>query len=218
MHPRSIFGVLAASIVLAACGTPANEPSEPKRPFPPNDRRAIERVYGQELREMGLRLARASLRDRTGGRYDLSDTGTHLALYVEPIGTIDTRRYVDNIAPLTKMFATDVFERWSGLRSFDICQEPILPAGEEEPRPVTQIELTRAQARRIDWERAGLPAMIRAALAEPPGIHMFLSTRVLKSSDYERAYRRAKEEVATPASPVRDEGYVEPSPSGADRY
>ena len=60
-------------------------------------------------------------------------------------------QYVEGIAAASRVFLPNVFARWPGLESFDVCQEP--PASADEPKdppPVTQIEVTRAQAEAID--------------------------------------------------------------------
>ena len=52
--------------------------------------------------------------------------------------------YIDGIWDLTALFTPLVFETWSGLASYDICQEP--PASVDpgyEPFPMTQVELSR---------------------------------------------------------------------------
>ena len=123
--------------------------------MPPAAALDLEPIYGAALAELGLRLIdRGGLIDRSGGGYEPSPTGTHLALYVEPIGderSVD--EYLDGIRNVGVVFS-DLFERWPGLVSYDVCQEPIEDDGDPatEPLPVTQIELTKEESAAIDWD------------------------------------------------------------------
>ena len=117
----------------------------------------------------------AALIDRSGGGYVASPTGQHLALYVEPIDDRTMDEYFDGILDVAVVFS-DIYDRWPGLETYDVCQEPPDPDGTQgpEPLPVTQIELTRAESDAIDWDtrhrrgpRAGLAG--RPAAARPAG-------------------------------------------------
>lgn len=160
--------------------------------LPPPAALDLEAVYGDALRELGLRLTdRGGLIDRSGGGYEPSATGTHLALYVEPIGDRSAEEFVEGIASVAAVFG-DVFDRWSGLESYDVCQEPVedppAPNGQpydaSEPLPVTQIELTRAQAAAFDWATVTVEELIEASRADPPGLALRVASSLVRDPAY----------------------------------
>jgi hypothetical protein len=130
---------------------------------------------------------RGGLIDRSDGYYQ-SASGDHLALYVEPIDGRTTQEYVDGILSISQVFAPDVFDRWPGLRSFDVCQEP-LPAVDprDEPIPITQIELTRAQSDAIDWDTVTVGDLVAASRATPPQLRLVVSTMISDSAEFRAA-------------------------------
>lgn len=133
----------------------------PTPSLPPDDADAVAALYERELDAMGVRLTRAGLVDRTDGKFEYSPQGTHLALYVEPVGPATTADYVDRIYSVTRIFASTIFERWSGLETFDVCQEP--PPGDDdspEPPPVTQVTMRRDAAAEVDWKTASLTELL----------------------------------------------------------
>lgn len=144
--------------------------------------------YGLALQALGLRLTdRGGLIDRDGGGYVPSAEGRHLALYVEPIGDRTVQQYIDGVRAATAVFA-DVFQRWPGLESFDVCQEPVDGAGgsggTSEPVPITQVEVTREQASVIDWESSTVVDLVRAAGTDPPGLALRVSQPVAQDPAY----------------------------------
>lgn len=157
--------------------------------LPPAAALDLEDLYSDALAELGLRLTnRGGLIDRSDGGYESSPTGTHLALYVEPIGERTPAEYVDGIASVAVVFG-DVFERWSGLESYDVCQEPVEdaspsendpPYDESEPLPVTQIEMTRAQAAAFDWSSVTVADLVQAWRADPPGLGLRVSSSLTR--------------------------------------
>lgn len=165
---RPAFALVAAVLLLAGCGEaePRGAPSPAGSPtvlgeLPPNSVGGIERIYGQGLERLGLRLVRAALVDRTEGRFDYDPQGTHLALYVEPMGASSIRDYVERIVPVTELFASTLFGNWSGLESFDVCQEPSPNVDDaREPTPVTQVTLWREEATEIDWSTFDLVQLL----------------------------------------------------------
>jgi hypothetical protein len=180
-------GLYLALMPLASCGVPQPSPSpSPTGPDdrPPVDAAALEPTYRDALAEIGLVLTpRGGLIDRSGGGYRKSATGTHLALYLEPSAGRTVQQYVDGIAAASRIFLPDVFARWPGLKSFDVCQEP--PASVDEPKdppPVTQIDVTRAQAAAVDWETVTVRDLVRAARQEPASLKLVVSD-ALKASD-----------------------------------
>lgn len=192
-------GLLAGG--LAACGGDGDkgadedlDPSElttttqaePEGALPPPGALDLEPIYIDQLADLGLRLTdRGGLIDRSGGGYEPSPTGRHLALYVEPVEERTNAEYVEGIRDVGVIFA-DVFERWPGLESYDVCQEPFDAevSNGEEPLPVTQIELTKPQAEAIDWEAMSVTDVVRASTTEPPGLALRVSAALARDPDY----------------------------------
>ena len=92
------------------------------------------------------------------------------------------------------MVFSDLFERWPGLVSYDVCQEPIEDDGDPatEPLPVTQIELTKEESAAIDWDTATVVDLFRAAIAEPPE----MALRVSSGMATEPAYKAIEAEAS----------------------
>jgi hypothetical protein len=152
--------------------------------LPPVGASDLEPIYGDALAELGLKLTdRGGLIDRSGGGYVQSAEGDHLALYVEPIDDRTTPQYIDGIRSVAAVFG-DVFDRWSGLASYDVCQEPV-GGIDPEPLPVTQIELTRAEAAAFDWDTVTVVDLVRASLAEPQGLALRVSSELAIDPAYE---------------------------------
>jgi hypothetical protein len=172
---------LAVLPITTACGSDPNPAAQDGngpasaegRPLPPDDPAAIMADYDPQLEPMGWRLTRANLIDRSAGGYEIGPNGTHLALYVEPIGEPTPEEYAADLVPLTALFAEEIFVRWPALESFDMCQEPIVGVDDRpEPRPVTQVELTREQTEAIDWQTADLETLIAARLNDEARVVM----------------------------------------------
>jgi len=206
IRSRTLTVGLALSLVLGSLGACGGDDSDgasttstttvaPEGALPPAAALDLEPTYGPALAELGLRLVdRGGLIDRSGGGYDPSPTGTHLGLYVEPIGderSVD--EYLDGIRSVGVVFS-DLFERWPGLVSYDVCQEPIEDDGDPatEPLPVTQIELTKEESAAIDWDTATVVDLLRAAIAEPPE----MAVRVSSSMATEPAYKAIEAEAS----------------------
>jgi hypothetical protein len=199
MRARRIVTV-ALALVLAAgaggCGSDEAAPAadtttsteaEPGTDLPPAGALELESLYGPALAEIGLQLTdRGGLIDRTGGGYEPSATGRHLALYVEPVGERTVDEYLDGIVDVAAVFG-DVFERWPGLESYDVCQEPEDDGSDPgtEPLPVTQIELTKEEAAAFDWDTVTVAEIVRSSRAEPPGIALRVSTSLINDPAFE---------------------------------
>lgn len=198
---RVVLAVLLAAGV-AACGDGGDDaqpvpstidPADittteaaPDGALPPAGALDLEPFYGELLAELGLQLTdRGGLIDRSGGGYEPSAQGTHLALYVEPIGDRTVPQYIDGIRGVTVVFA-DVFERWPGLVSYDVCQEPVDDDGLQgrEPLPVTQIELTKEEAAAFDWDAVSVIDLVRAASTDPPGLALRVSSTLARDPAY----------------------------------
>ncbi len=155
--------------------------------LPPEDALDLEPIYGDQLAAIGLKLTdRGGLIDRSGGGYEQSAGGTHLALYVQPTGDRNLAQYLDGIRSVSAIFAT-AFDRWPGLESFDVCQEPVPNPSSPvkgEPLPVTQIELSRAQADAIDFDTVSVVDLVRLSRQVPNGIELRVSSRVASDPAY----------------------------------
>jgi hypothetical protein len=170
-------------------------PFDPAQRLPPNDVGALRRLYDPVLATMGLRMTRAQLVDATDGRYQPSNDGTHLALYVEPTGDYTTDEYATGFWQLTSLMTPDVFNRWPELVSYDICTEP-LPSVDDrpEPFPVTQVNLSRVAASQIDWEDGSLVDLL-AASRTLPDVKVVFNRDVRASESYRAADDAAKARV-----------------------
>jgi hypothetical protein len=198
--PRRLGAALVVALTFGtmACGDDGGGTAEPAPttsttsstvvdPLPPAAAGDLEAIYGDALAAVGMDLTdRGGLIDRSGGGYEPSGSGDHLALYVAPVGERSAQEYVDGIRDVAVVF-DDVFERWPGLASFDVCQEPVDddPRPGREPLPVTQIEVTKAEAAAIDWDTVTVLDLVRASQAEPPGLALRVSTGLRKSSAFE---------------------------------
>ena len=150
-------------------GTSALLPPPDGSDLPPNN-----------LAPLGVRMTRAALVDTSDGGYEFSDTGTHLALYVAPVGEpFSAEHYADTIAPLSNLITPDVFARWPGLVSYDICQEgePTDPDRDAEPPTVSQINVERDALGLLDWSDATLEELIRTA-ARNRSVRLLMSREV----------------------------------------
>jgi hypothetical protein len=71
------------------------------------------------------------------------------------MGAATNEDYISRIMPTAELVAPDAFAEYSGLATFDLCQEP--PPGVDdsaEPVPVTVLFMTRAQVESVDWDTA----------------------------------------------------------------
>lgn len=154
--------------------------------YPPNDVAALKAIFDPVFEPLGLRMTRGALVDRTDG-YETSDTGTHLALYVEPIddATFDDQRYLDGILDVAAVVTPAVFDSFSAVESYDICQEPPQEVDSRySPFPVTQIELTRANAGSIDWSTMTLVDFVTLLRTED-GASINVGADLAQSEPYE---------------------------------
>jgi hypothetical protein len=153
-------GALALGVGLSTAGAASPD-------LPPAKQAALAKLFRDRLKPFGLRVSRGLL--QRAGTYEPDPTGTHLALYVTPTSSkYATADYVKNFAKITQIFVPMVFNRWDGLQTFDICQEPVDDA-REEPPPVTQIFVGRSALDRVgDWKRATLVELLAAAPKDRP--------------------------------------------------
>ena len=168
-----VVGAVVLAGTLTACGSDTGESGSTDgtgldesdvRPLPPNDSTALAQIYDPLLEPLGLRVTRGSLVDRSDGGYEVVDAGTHLALYVEPTGEYTDDDFLSGVWDVTALVTPDVFARYTELESYDICQEP-MPTDDDRPvpPPVSQIDITREAAAKIDWAGGSLPDLIAAS-------------------------------------------------------
>ncbi len=187
----------AATIATAAALLPAISPDQT---LPPQDLSSIRKVYDEALATMGLTLTRGALIDLSGGRYEPSPNGRHLALYVEPIEGRTDEEYAEAAWTLSALVTPDVFARWSGLDSYDICQEPLAEVDPSpEPNPVTQLNLTRAAADTVDWIDGDLTDLLVAARGSTD-LRMYVNRDIRETPTYQAANEEARSIVG--AGPV----------------
>lgn len=147
---RTIIAVLlvvAASLV--GCG------DDDAERLPPVAASEIVPLYAEALAEHDMVLTtRGGLVDPDD--YEPSPDGTHLALYLAPTRELDDQAYARGVVELTALFASDVFDRWPRLESFDVCQEVFTGrTGPEAEQTRSQVALTREVAADIAWGEVG---------------------------------------------------------------
>ena len=203
MTRRLLTVALAACLAagVAACGDdddaggqaasstadPDATSTAPDSELPPPHALDLEPLYGDALAALGLQLTdRGGTIDRSGGGYIASPEGTHLALYVEPIDDRSMDEYIDGILDVAVVFS-DIYDRWPGLETYDVCQEPTDPDGTQgpEPLPVTQIELTRAESDAIDWDSVTVEDLVQGARADPPLLALRVSSEMAEEPAYQ---------------------------------
>jgi hypothetical protein len=200
----ALVGALAGVSGVASAGTPDSS-------LPPAARKELVAIFAKKVKPFGLRITRAALVNPAQER---DAKGTHLAIYVEPTGEYGIDDYLDGTVSVSKVFLPYVFERWKGLKSFDVCQEP-RPAVDDSPTPApeTQVYATRAGSKLVDWKTVDVATMIHtsrtAAAATPTNGDVPFSVFVAKHLQNTLAYQEQAGTAATttPASPtVRDYG------------
>jgi hypothetical protein len=185
--------VLGIGLLGAACSDAADSgsASDESERLPPNDFDELAEMFDPRLEPLGLRLTRGALVDTDGG-YEVSDTGRHLAVYVEPTGEYTTADYTEGIVTTAEVFLPEVFERWDLLETFDVCQEP-LPGEDDrrEPPPVTQLYVARDEAAAVDWETVTLTELIAAATPSPGTFRLYVAPAVMSDPAYAEAATQA---------------------------
>jgi hypothetical protein len=169
------LALLAFTLLLGACGYNSDDnevggvdaATETEDEFPPSSIETLAAEFDPQLAPLGLHVTYGGVFDRSDGGYLASPTGEHLALYVEPIedSGYDTADYVEGLGTVTALITPQVFERWSGIETYDICQEPpaIIDA-RDAPAPYTQIDISRAVSDTVDWETATTETVIALGL------------------------------------------------------
>ena len=161
--------------------------------LPPGDLERLERLFSEDFDKLGVRLTRGGLQDARTRQP--SAAGTHLALYVEPVGEPWTSsRYLETMVPLTKALTPSVFERWPELESFDICQEP---AGEynADQTPVTAVDMSRRASHALESGDDLLTLML-AAYRDPGAIRVSVSDQVRAEPAFQAVLEEVKRQSA----------------------
>jgi len=160
---RRVATLAVAALVVTLAGVTGLAGSAPaatpKRQFPPTSFEAFSKIFDPALARLGLRVMRVHLEQPP--RYTVSPHGQRLAVYVEPTGGYTAANYLENLGPVAAIFLPTIFDRWPGVRSFDVCQEPLPSVGESpEPTPVTEIVASRRGAARISWHDVTLADLV----------------------------------------------------------
>jgi hypothetical protein len=202
--------VTLAVLALVAPAT-ATGAAEQSSSLPPSARKALVAIFDPKVKRFGLRVTRASL---VNPEQERDAHGTHLAIYVEPIGDRTPDDYIDGTVDVTKVFMPYVFERWKSLKSFDVCQEPRAAV---DPRPVptpeTQFFATRAGSKLVDWKTVDVATMIHTSRDEAAAagtqrsvrFSLFVTQHLQNTPAYQQA--AGTDAATTSESPtVRDYG------------
>jgi hypothetical protein len=132
--------------------------------LPPAARKDLVAIFGPKVKKFGLRVTRAALVDPENKR---TARGTHLAIYVEPTGAYTPQDYIDGTVDVSRVFLPYVFQRWKGLQSVDVCQEPHPEVDDRlSPPPETQIFASRAASKNIDWPTVDVATLVADSNAE----------------------------------------------------
>ena len=181
---RFLGGAAALGLVAAlpACGdddAPVDRAVTSTEPsggldLPVNDTAELQAIFDPRFEPLGQRVTRIGLYDLSDG-FDRSDTGDHLAIYVEPIDPDgegwDDARYIEMAAPGMAAATPFALAEWADLNSVDVCQEP--PQSENaapEPPIETQLLVDRATSEEIDWESVELADLIAARDRAPDAV------------------------------------------------
>lgn len=200
---RRFLGLVAATlaIITVACSSGGSGNEKSKRALPPNDKVAIEKVFSHRLDRLGLRLTRGALVDLKTGK--VSPQGTHLAVYVEPVGPYTADDYARRIVAVTKVFAPLSFDTWRGLTSFDVCQEPLQSLdARPEPPPKTKVNMTRNASGNIKWKDLDLPQLLTDAKRfGTRELSVYAEPEVRRTSMYQDALVKAQAAVPSTNPP-----------------
>jgi hypothetical protein len=202
---RRLFGIAAAGALACTAAVGCSSCSgdgDSAKALPRNDKAAIERVFATALERLGVRLTRGALVDLKTGKP--SATGTHLAVYVEPTGDFTPEDYARGTVRTLRAFIPAAFERWGGLTSFDVCQEP-LPAADArpEPPPITKVDLTKAASGKVRWDGLDLTRLLRdAKRLGPRALSVYAKPAVRITGIYQDATVKANATGKTAPAPT----------------
>jgi hypothetical protein len=187
--PGRCLLALVAVVALGACGSDS-APAGAERPAGLDE---LREVFAADLAEMGLRLTdRGGVVDVEGG-YTRSATGTHVSVYVEPVGGRSDQEYVDGILATARLVGPEVFARWSAIESFDVCQEPPPAVDDDaEPAPYTRLDMRREPAEALEWDALTLAELLTLARDEAgEGVLLYVGSPIRGSDAFEAALAEA---------------------------
>jgi hypothetical protein len=156
--------------------------TDPQSPWPPATRDEIAAWFDPVVEPLGYRVTRAALIHRA--TYEPDPQGDHLAIYLAPLSDITADEYAADLAGLASVFIPYVFDHWSGLESFDFCQEPFDSAAETPPS-LTLIDITRSGAGSVSWTDLDLATLIEYGTRD--GIAVWGRTAIRQSAVWQES-------------------------------
>jgi hypothetical protein len=194
---RSLLAALLAGCAMvglvAACGDDggSDDLSVTDSGLPDATDEEMIAAFDPLVEDLDVVFTRAALIDREGGGYERSPDGTHLALYVEPTDDYTTAQYVDGVAELTNILTPYVYDRFPGVETYDVCQEPLGAAGAgTEPPPVTQVEIDRETYETLDFPLS-LETIAEQANRHEPGFFVYVDRDISRSQEWLEATGQA---------------------------
>lgn len=180
-------GVALAVLLTSACGdddTRSGPPTSTVATPRPAGLEEVRRTFDAELEALGMVLTEeGGVVDPT--TYEADEEGTHLSIYLAPTAAIEDAAYLEGVLDTARALAPGIFERWSAIESFDVCQ---LPPADDEGVALTRLDLDRAMVEELDWEGLDLTSFLQTADERAgEGIRLYVA-RPLRESD---AYRQA---------------------------
>jgi len=207
-------GTPAEAVTDAPADAPADTPADaspdavapPTGLLPPEDTAglATEPLLAAMYVETGTLLTRGAVIERRmrvttpgssayGPRETTVVERPHLALYLaftdEDLDDLD--RYMDELVPLTRAFASAAFERWTDLESFDVCLVPASDSDESPEPAIALVDVTREGYERWVADGADLVGLraftkdrssgVRLQFSEP--MQQLLAARDASASD-----------------------------------
>ena len=149
--------------------------------LPPHEYADLQPLLEPLVTPLGFTMTRASLVEL--GTYEVSAEGRHLAIYLEPLEAHTPDQVAAALTTLAAVLVPEVFDRWSGLLSFDFCQEPYTVDG-STPVSETLLDVTREVADTIDWDVVTLAELIAA---DGPGLRVYAADHIRASDTWSDA-------------------------------
>ena len=165
--------------------------------LPPQDLSELASIYDPLLAPLGVHITRAGLVDLDAGGYVLSAEGRHLALYVAPDQPMTDDQYAAQIAPIAAALTTDVFSRYPGLESYDVCQEGPDLDGDPETLPTTksQFNVERPGLGALAWDDLDLTELL-SAIPTNRSIRLMAAIEVRRTPTFTAAQQAADRQGA----------------------
>jgi hypothetical protein len=181
---------VAAALLLGACGDDdrsADVATTTTEAAPrPSGLEEVRRTFSAEVDALDMVLT------EEGGVIDLEtylpapEDGTHLSIYLAPRSGIDDQAYLDGILETARALAPGIFERWSAIETFDVCQLP--PADDGEGAALTRLDMDRSSVESLDWAALDLPTFLAAARERPDdGIRLYVTRSLREAPAYQEA-------------------------------